>query len=96
MLTWSANFDPDVAKNHIHLYWDIYSADQVSGDAADRGVEQGNWVPTDAYPTITTSDVISVAERGGSTMLCVTASDGDHNVIDSGSVDCRDVSDLLS
>lgn len=95
-ITWSSNFDPDVAKNHIHLYWDAFSADQVSGDAADRGVEQGTWLPTDAYPGLVTSDVISVAERLGSTTLCVTAADRDHSVIDSSAVDCKDVSDLLS
>jgi hypothetical protein len=95
-ITWSSNFDPDIAKNHIHHDWDIFTADEVSGDAADRGVEQGTWLPTDAYPGLVTSDVISVTERGGSTSLCVTAADRDHSVIDSSAVDCKDVADLLS
>ena len=51
-ITWEANFTPDFSKNHIHVYWDTYSADQVSDDAADRGVEQGEWVPTDEYPGV--------------------------------------------
>ena len=29
-VTWEANFEPDVSKNHIHVYWDTFSADQVS------------------------------------------------------------------
>jgi hypothetical protein len=92
---WEANFDPDTARNHIHVYWDIYSADQVSSDAEARGVTQGDWVPTDAYPTYTTESAASVANRGNSTTLCVTAADRDHAVLDATLVDCRDVSDLL-
>lgn len=95
LVTWSANFQPDFSKNHIHVYWDIYSAAQVSSDATSRGVEQGVWVPTDAFPTYTTDEVVSTAERGGSTTLCVTTSDGDHNVIDDTAVHCVDVSEHL-
>ena len=94
-ITWEANFAPDVSKNHIHVFWDIYTADQVSSDAKARGVKQGEWVPTDAYPTYTTGSAVSVDKRGGSTTICVTAGDRDHAVIDSSIVDCRDVSDLL-
>jgi hypothetical protein len=94
-LTWKANFKPDVSRNHIHVYWDIYTADQVSSDAEARGVTQGEWVPTDAYPTYTTDSAVSVSKRGGSTVICVTAGDRDHAVIDSSLVDCLDVSDLL-
>lgn len=94
-VTWEANFKPDVAKNHIHVYWDIYTADQVSSDAEARGVKQGEWVPTDVLPTYVTESAVSVDTRGGSTTICVTAGDRDHAVIDSSLVDCRDVSDLL-
>jgi hypothetical protein len=94
-VTWEANFKPDVAKNHIHVYWDIYTADQVSSDAEARGVKQGEWVPTDVVPTYVTESAVSVDTRGGSTTICVTAGDRDHAVIDSALVDCRDVSDLL-
>ena len=86
---------PDVSKNHIHIYWDIYKADQVSSDAEDRGVKQGEWVPTDEVPTYETESAVSTANRGDSTTLCVTAGDRDHAVIDSEIVDCYDVSDLL-
>ena len=95
LVTWEANFDPDIARNHIHIYWDIYTADQVSDDAEDRGVTQGDWHPTDAYPTYTTESAASVANRGDSTTLCVTAADRNHVVLDSSIVDCRDVSALL-
>jgi hypothetical protein len=95
VVTWQANFVPDVSKNHIHIYWDIYEADQVSSDAEDRGVKQGEWVPTDDVPTYETESAVSTANRGDSTTLCVTAGDRDHAVIDSEIVDCYDVSDLL-
>ncbi|MGZ8630555.1 MAG: hypothetical protein ACXWZF_06250 [Actinomycetota bacterium] len=94
-VTWEANFEPDVSKNHIHVYWDTYSADQVSSDAEARGVKQGEWVPTDVVPTYVTESAVAVDTRGDSTVICVTAGDRDHAVIDSSIVDCRDVSDLL-
>jgi hypothetical protein len=94
-LRWKANFTPSFSKNHIHVYWDIYTADQVSNDAATRGVKQGEWVPTDDYPEFVTTGAVSTAKRKGSTTVCVTAGDRDHNVIDSSIVNCRDVSDLL-
>ena len=93
-VTWETNFAPDVSKNHIHVYWDIFTADQVSSDAEDRGVKQGEWVPTDVE-TYVTESAVSVDQRGDSTTICVTAGDRDHAVIDSSLVDCRDVSDLL-
>jgi hypothetical protein len=94
-LTWEANYRPDFSKNHIHVYWDIYTADQVSNDAAARGVTQGEWVPTGDYPEFVTEGAVSTSARGSSTTVCVTAGDRDHNVIDSSLVDCRDVSALL-
>ena len=94
-ITWEPNFVPDVSRNHIHVYWDRYTADQVSSDAESRGVSQGEWVPTDAVPTYVTGSAASVATRGDSTTICVTAGDRDHVVIDASLVDCRDVADLL-
>jgi hypothetical protein len=94
-VTWKANYAPDFSKNHIHIYWDTYSADQVSNDAADRGVKQGEWVPTADYPEFVTKGAVSTAKRAGSTKLCVTAGDREHNVIDSSKVNCRDVAGLL-
>ena len=96
-ITWDANFQPDFSKNHIHVYWDRYTADQVSDDAAKRNVKQGEWVPTDDFPEYTTEGPVSTREkaRGTSTTVCVTAGDRNHNVIDSSIVDCRDVSGLL-
>lgn len=95
-VTWTANFAPDLARNHIHIYWDTYDADQVSSDAEARGVEQGDWLPTDAYPVLVTEGAVSVAAADGSTMLCATAADRDHAVLDSSIVNCVDVSDQLS
>ena len=95
-VTWEANFAPDVSKNHIHVYWDIYTADEVSSDAEARGEKQGEWVPTDVVPTYVTESAVSVKTRGDSTTICVTAGDRDHAVIDASIVDCRDVADLLA
>jgi len=94
-LTWTANYSPDFSKNHIHVYWDTYTADQVTNDAAARGETQGEWVPTADYPEFVTQGPVSTSQRGTSTTICVTAGDRDHNVIDSSIVNCRDVADLL-
>ncbi len=97
-VTWEINFDPDIANNHIHIYWDSYTAAQVSDDASDRGVEQGEWVPTDSAPTYVTDGAVSTAPdvRGDSTTLCLVAADRDHNVIDEATQVCEDVSEFLS
>lgn len=95
VLTWTANFVPDFSKNHIHVFWDTYTAGEVSSDATANGLEQGVWVPTDAYPSYTTAEVVSTSARDGSTRLCVTTSDGDHNVINKDLVNCVDVSTHL-
>lgn len=95
-VTWEANFKPDVSKNHIHVYWDRYTAEQVSSDAEANGLKQGEWVPTDEVPTYVTGSAMSVDNRGDSTTICVTAGDRDHVVTDPSLVDCRDVSDLLN
>lgn len=94
-ITWDANYSPDVARNHVHVYWDTFTADQVSGDADARGVVQGVWVPTDMNPTYVTEGAVSVTTREDSTTVCVTAADRDHVVLDAELVDCRDVSDVL-
>ncbi len=94
-ITWAANFDPDFSKNHIHVFWDTYTADEVSNDAAERGKKQGEWVPTGDYPHFVTEGVVSTKRRSDSTTLCVTAANRDHNVLDSSLVDCHDVSALL-
>jgi hypothetical protein len=94
-VTWTANFRPDFARNHIHVYWDTFTADQVSNDAGARGVQQGSWNPTDEYPVYTTQSEAAVARRGGSTRICVTAGDRNHDVLDSKLFQCSDVKDLL-
>ena len=95
-LAFEANFNPDVSRNHFHVFWDRYTAKQVSIDAGPRfGVTVGQWVPTADNP-FTTRDEAAVGMRGQSTTLCVTAGDRNHNVIDPSLVDCRDVSSLLS
>lgn len=94
-ITFKANYAPDVARNHIHIYWDNYTADQVSKDAGIRGVKQGNWHPTGDYPYYTTQSDASVSARKKSIRLCVTAADRDHVVIDSSKEKCFDVASKL-
>lgn len=94
-ITWEINFDPDINNNHIHIYWDLYDAAQVSNDAADNGLTQGEWVPTDTAPVYVTDGAVSTSVRGDSTTLCLVAADRDHNVIDVGAEVCRDVSEHL-
>lgn len=95
-LTFDANFTPDMSRNHLHVFWDTFAANQVSDDAERRfGVTQGDWVPTADNP-FTTADAVSVGVRGESKRICVTAGDRDHNVLDPSLSDCRDVSALLA
>ncbi len=94
-ITFEANYAADIARNHHHVYWDTYTAKQVTSDAQTRfGATQGAWVATQDNP-YTTGDAVSVGSRGTSTRICVTAGDRRHNVIDPAIFDCRDVSDLL-
>jgi hypothetical protein len=98
-LTFEANFTPDFERNHIHLFWDSHPVGAVGSDFAERGfTAQGNWHPTDEYPEYVTQADASVASefREGSTVICATAGDTDHAVIDPSLVACRDVSDLVS
>jgi len=94
-ITWDTNYSPKFARNHVHVFWDTYTADEVYNAASEKGHTQGEWVPTGAHPTFVTKGAVSTAKRADSTTLCVTAGDRDHNVIDSSIVDCRDVSALL-
>ena len=94
-ITWDMNFAPDINNNHIHVYWDTFEAAQVSNDATERDVEQGDWVPTDSSPTYVTDGPASTSARGDSTTLCLVAADRDHNVIDESTEICRDVSEFL-
>jgi hypothetical protein len=94
-LTFTSNYAPEVSGNHYHVYWDRFEAKQVSNDAETKhGVTQGEWEPTADNP-FTTTGAVAVAQRGESTMICVTPGDKDHNVIDPAVVECRDVANLL-
>ena len=94
-LEFTPNFTPSMAKNHIHVYWDKYKAEQVSNDAEPKyGVKQGEWVPTDQVSYVT-EGASSVTARGESHTVCVTAGDRNHNVVDPTVVSCVDVSSLL-
>ncbi len=92
-----ANFQPDMAKNHLHIWWgDNFSFMQVSGNAeTTHNVKQGAWHPTDIFPEYTTQGAVSVENRAGSNTLCVGAADRNHDVIDVNAYHCIDISSLF-
>lgn len=94
-LTFDANFAPDLARNHFHVFWDNFSAEQVSSDAEARfGVRQGDWSETDENPFVTKGATL-VAARGDAMIICVVAADLNHRVIDPQLADCFDVGELV-
>lgn len=92
-LTYEANFLPDVARNHVHAWWgDLYTVEQASRDAETRhGVTKGKWHRHDDYPTYVTTEAVSTALRQGSTTICVSPADRDHNILDVSIHHCVDV-----
>lgn len=92
-----ANFQPDLSKNHIHIWWgENYNVAQVSNNAEPtHGVEQGEWHPIDDYRSYTTQSAASVANRGEALSLCVSAADRSHNILDVSAFDCALIKDLV-
>ena len=95
-LTFTANFDPDVSRNHIHVYWDRFTSKQVSNNAETVGVTKGQWVPTKVTNGFLTQGAVSLLQREGSTKVCVTAGDRNHDVIDAAKFTCRDVGAIVA
>ena len=96
-LTFDANFTPDVAKNHFHVWWgEQYKVQQVGRNAKSTfGVEQGRWHRHADYPTYITTNAASTGMRNGATTICVTAADRGHNVLDASLFHCMDASPFL-
>jgi hypothetical protein len=96
-LTFETNFHPDMSKNHIHVWWgELYTVEQVSNNAEPTyGVKQGDWHPTDEFPTYVTQSAASVTVRDGTRTLCVSAADRNHDILDPKAYDCVDVGDHL-
>ncbi len=96
-LTLSASFSPDVSKNHIHVWWgDKFTVKQAGRGAKPvYGVTKGQWHRHDDYPTYVTQGAASVSARDGTSKLCVSAADLDHNIIDVAVYHCVDVADHL-
>src|SRR5204863_8036228 len=80
-VTWTANYKPDFSRNHIHVYWDTYTADEVSNDADARGVKQGSWHPTDEDPVHTTGSEASGTRRAPAPRRRGTAGGRNHGAI---------------
>ncbi|MBX2825747.1 MAG: hypothetical protein KTR33_13520 [Gammaproteobacteria bacterium] len=97
-VTLEANYTPDNARNHLHMWWgEQYSAQQVGRNAqSEHNVTQGKWHRHDDYPVYMTTGAVSVTVRDGATTLCVTAADRDHNVIDADVFHCMDVGAALN
>ena len=96
-VTLEANYTPDNARNHFHMWWgEQYTPQQVGRNAmSEHNVEQGKWHRHDDYPLYTTTGAASVAVRDGATTLCVTAADRGHNVLDAEQFHCVDISSYL-
>ena len=97
IVTYEANFTPDVSKNHFHAWWgDSYSVEQVGRNAqSEFNAVQGRWHRHDDYPSYVTKEAASTAVREGGTTLCVTAADRDHNILDATKYHCVDVQEHL-
>jgi len=96
-LTMKANFTPDFSRNHVHVWWgDNFTIKQVSNNAEPvYHVKQGEWHPTDEYPSYLTQSAASTKVRGKSTTLCVSAADRNHDILDVTKFQCIDVSGYL-
>ena len=92
-----ANFLPDLSKNHLHVWWgDRFDVKQVSNNAeTEHGVAQGDWHPTDIYPSYVTTGAVSVSQREATTKLCVSPADRNHDIIDPAEFMCLDVADQV-
>jgi hypothetical protein len=97
-LTFEPNFQPDVSKNHFHVWWgELYTVEQVGRNAQSTfGVEKGRWHRHDDYPKYITTNAASTGMRDGATTICVTAADRGHNVLDAKLYHCMDASDYLN
>ncbi|MDH3635985.1 MAG: hypothetical protein OES20_14890 [Gammaproteobacteria bacterium] len=96
MLTFKANFKPDVSKNHLHVWWgEQYDIKQVGRNATTFGVEKGKWHRHDDYPNYTTTGAASTSIRDGAVTVCVTSADRNHNILDASLFHCVDASDHL-
>ena len=96
-LTFQANFTPDVAKNHFHVWWgENYTVKQVGRSAeTEHGVTQGRWHRHDDYPIYITTGAASTSVRGEAKTVCVSAADRNHNILDVTIYHCVDAGNFL-
>lgn len=96
-LTFQANFTPDVAKNHFHVWWgENFTVKQVGRSAVtEHGVTQGRWHRHDDYPTYITTGAASTSVRGEAKTICVSAADRNHNILDVNIYHCFDAGSYL-
>jgi len=96
-VTLETNYTPDNSRNHLHMWWgEQFTSQQVGRNAkSEHSVTQGKWHRHDDFPVYITTGSASVEVREGATTLCVTAADGDHNVLDAEKFHCMDVSKFL-
>ncbi len=94
VVTWDANgFVPSIADFHAHFYWNVHDAEQVGGNFADFGVEQGSWAAVAAQPwASSTSAGFALSQRPAeATEICVTVGTSQHFVDDPSLFDCRPI-----
>ncbi len=92
----SAGFEPYIAEDHAHFFWDIYDPDQVGTNAAEYGAEQAPWEITDESPFVPDGEVALANIPDGAEGLCVTVGDADHAVIEPGNHHCVDLPDEVA
>jgi hypothetical protein len=94
ILTFDANFAPDISGNHFHIYWNNWEPAEVSADTS-----VGKWEAKDDYPGYNTGDgghtSVTSDAREESSEICVTPADGSHVVIDEDVYDCWEVGELI-
>jgi hypothetical protein len=86
-----------MSRNHVHVWWgENFTVQQVSNNAEPvHKVKQGEWHPTDEYPTYVTQSAASTSVRGSAKTLCVSAADRNHDILDIAKLNCVDVSGQL-
>jgi hypothetical protein len=79
---------PDTSATHVHFYWNVFEANQVGTNAASFGAIQGNWELTDKQPFVPTGELLIENRPTEATGVCVTPTNGSHEVINPGNYHC--------
>ncbi len=88
-IEWTAlGFVPDTGATHVHFYWNVFETNQVGTNAASFGAVQGDWELTDKQPFVPARELLIENRPTDTTGVCVTPTNGSHQVIDPGNYHC--------